>query len=68
MDNNRRDAFIENHLIPTRRHLLQNAGGLIAASALPANRAVGATLPPQRLRNQLRPLLPISPVGLQIIW
>jgi len=45
MDNNRRDAFIENHLIPTRRHLLQNAGGLIAASALPANGAVGATLP-----------------------
>jgi hypothetical protein len=46
MDKNRRVAFIKkSHLIPTRRHLLQTAGGLIAASALPANGAVAATLP-----------------------
>jgi hypothetical protein len=46
MDKNRRDASIEkDHLIPTRRHLLQSAGGLVVASALPANGAVGATLP-----------------------
>jgi 2-methylcitrate dehydratase PrpD len=46
MDKNRRDASIEkDHLIPTRRHLLQSTGGLIAASALSANGAVGAPLP-----------------------
>jgi hypothetical protein len=46
MDKNRRDASIEkDHLIPTRRHLLQSTDALIAASALPANGAVGATLP-----------------------
>lgn len=45
MENNRSEAFTdENCAVPTRRRLLQGAGGLIAASALQANAAVGATL------------------------
>jgi 2-methylcitrate dehydratase PrpD len=45
MDKKRRNASIEkDHSIATRRHLLLSAGGLIAASAFPANGAFGATL------------------------
>jgi 2-methylcitrate dehydratase PrpD len=45
MKNDGRDASIdEDCLIPTRRRLLLNAGGLVAASALAANGAAGTTL------------------------
>jgi 2-methylcitrate dehydratase PrpD len=52
MNKNRRDASIEeDDLTPTRRHLLRRAGGLIAASAVAANGALGATLAAEEAPN-----------------